>query len=1124
VLHMAAALNRYLIKVLSSVLLLSLFSLSTLVPFVPDRALADTRTLGWRIVNTPSTGPANVIVSPCEINAMAVGYDDRTFYCVDTSDNRTYKSIDGGYTWLNISDRLMRAGASQRTWDIVIAPDDVNFIMAVTDSRGGPGQIFYSTDGGATWRSAGFPELVDEYISCIDISSNYAGSGTVRDIAVGTRSIVSPGKIPGRVFTCQFSTTSFVSWIDTSGESSLLKQSFSSLRFSPNYDADRTIAVISSTENQTLLHLGRNTGTAIYWDTDYAGYPIEIKSDIIPGGWDNIIKSCLELPSDFNGDLINQRACFASILTGDSTTPSAVVYLNTNLSRPDYKITPPVAGIRIASIAYKGSEATGILLAGEANTPPERGMVNIWQCSNPQTVTPGGATWLPSDLYKSPTGGGRSGRANAILKWGTDSQIAYCGTSSENTTSGGTGLSPGQWPTAKKAGCSLDESAFSRSTDNGRTWNQIGLIDTYINYLSDAGAHEIAEGKEDTDQINILYLSSINDNATSSENITFDSVWRSISDPLGDRWERILTRRTSDTGTILRLNPREDASGKCVAFADLSAENITFSADMGQTWQEIPVGMRVRDLCFFNDSTIYILGDYSLRRIVQSGSSWILGKTINTNMESTNHTVSAPLRNLVVPGKVSEEIVFVGSTEENGAYVAWIDFSKFNPQFIVLKQLPEKGNVHIAIDSEFDLNRFIYVALDTPIMSGSIYRWKLGISTDWDELEPLNRDFYGIETGKDVLYAAWDYNSTNNRDEGGIDRTLYARSRVPPPPEWDDLTAGLPTDNASMRVHFTREPTSLHISFNRYNTLWAIDNREYKPDLKQGCLWSYIDSAARLGPWPTSPPTGSYIGTDPVTGRAQQVDFKWRELQDMKGYDLLIAKDVDFTQLLSQNLNLAPVDNRSGAWIIEPADWRDPAAWLPPGLLESGRAYYWRVRGSKAISGETIHSRWSPVMLFQVKPGFIVSTVSPGPTLLYPADGLCISQNKSVAFSWSPVKSTTKYEFILASDPDLKEILVKAYTSTTSYQYNDGNLELSKPYYWRVRAITPVLSDPSPTATFSLIENPLTSQQNISVITRTLKTIAPGISSETFIWIMIILAYLLIILIIVYAIVSRTSF
>ena len=64
-----------------------------------------------------------------------------------------------------------------------------------------------------------------------------------------------------------------------------------------------------------------------------------------------------------------------------------------------------------------------------------------------------------------------------------------------------------------------------------------------------------------------------------------------------------------------------------------------------------------------------------------------------------------------------------------------------------------------------------------------------------------------------------------------------------------------------------------------------------------------------LGPWPTSPPTGGLVGADPVTGRSQQIDFKWRPLDDIFGYDILIAKDVNFTLLLSQALNLTPIDD-----------------------------------------------------------------------------------------------------------------------------------------------------------------------------------------------------------------------
>ena len=1121
--HTKFAMNKFCKTALFIVPLLIIFSLSTLVPFVSDKALADRRTLSWSVVNTPSAGPTKVIVSPCEINAMALGPDNRTVYCVDTADNSTYKSIDAGYNWSEIGSRLPAAGALPPVWDIAVAPDDVNFVITITDNGTftGPGRVFFSVDGGANWQPANFPALLaNEYISCLDISLNYASAGTVRDIAVGTRSNAGPG----RVFNCHYSTTSPSNWLvqDTLSDN----DSISSIKFSPNYFSDYTIAVISSDNSSTKLNLGQHdpTSNTTSWNSVsgvYTGYPITIQSDIITSDNTTVIRTGLELPRDFNGTDIMQRACFASILTDNAT---AVVYLNTNLSRPDYKITPPSTGVRISSIAYSGSQSTGILLAGEANADAALGMANIWQCSNPQTTTPGGATWFRSNAAKSPTGGGTSGRANTILKWSDDGQTAYCGTSSENTTLGGTSWSAGYWPFAKTTGFALDESAFSRSIDYGLVWNQTGLIDTYITRLSDVAVHELPEGAESTTQTNILYLASLNDNSALGHNRSFDSVWRSLSDPPVEMWERILTRTTSDNGTILRINQRGDTVSKVVAFADLYTENITYSNDTGQTWETPPAGVKVQDMCFFNDVTLYLLEDYSMRRIARSGSAWVPGKKINTNMEAPAHTICTPIKTDTTTEGKPEEIAVVGTRGTGDSYVGWIDLTKFNPQFEVLKVLPEQGDVHVVADSKFEYNRTIYAAQKLPQDSdspnqGSIYRWTLGISTDWDNLEPLNRAFYGIETINDVLYGAWYYDTTYNQNGSGADRTLYPTIKVPPPPEWDDLTEGLPPINnpGPRNVAFKREPTSLHISSNRYNTLWAIDDTNYTADNRTGCLWSYIDSVARVGPWPIAPPTGSFIGTDPVTGRSQQIDYKWRQLQDIKGYDLLLAKDVDFTLPLSQNLNLTPVDNLTGAWMIIPADWQDPAAWMAPGVLESGRPYYWRVRGRLAISNEIIHSPWSPVMFFSVKPGFMVTTFYPGPTLLSPVNGPCTGCKPPIGFSWTPVKTATKYEFLLASDPDLNSVITKAYTTATSYEYKDS-LEHFKPYYWRVRAVAPVASDPSPVATFSLTDG---IQRQDSLITQAIKSVAPGVPIETLIWIIIALAYLLILLIIIYAFVSR---
>lgn len=1132
--HTKITMNKHRNTTLFIVILLIVFSISTLVPLVAGHAEASHRTLSWSVVNTPSSGPTNVIVNPCEISAIALSPDSRTFYCVDTADNRTYKSIDSGYTWLDISNRLTAAKASQRLWDIAIAPDDGSFIVAVTDtdnvSQPGPGKLFFSIDGGANWQNILFNHLApDEYISCLDISLNYGSPGTVRDIAVGTRTITGQG----RVFTCQYSTSSSSNWDPIPS----LTDSVNTVKFSPNYNTDYTIASLSNNSVNSRLNLGlhNTTNNTTNWNVPgvYDSYPINIRNNIIVSRWNDVIRANLELPGDFVGTNLVQRSCFASILTDNS---SLVVYLNANVSPQDINITPRLTGGgRISTIAYNGSQATGILLAGEVSAVPELAMAKVWQCSNPQTVTPGGASWLPSYSGKLPTGGGTTGWANTILKWSEDGQTAYCGTSSENATVGGTAWATGQWPYAKTQGATLDESAFSRSINNGTTWNQTGLIDTFITRLSDSAALELPEGAESTDQTNILYLASLNENTTLvTDNKTFDSVWRSITSPPGDMWERILTRPTSDEGTILRINPRGDSVSHTVVFADLYTDNVTYSENMGDSWGEIYADVKIRDMCLASDSTLYLLDEYFMRRLTRNGSAWTNGNIISTGMDVPAHTICAPLKNGTAKEGHIEEIAIVGSGGVDDSYVSWIDLAKFNPQFEVLKQLPDRGDVHVVADSQFDVNKMIYAAQNlsqdpNAPSKGVIYRWKLGTSTGWDNLEPLNKAFFGIETLNDVLYGAWYFDSAAGMNGSGADRTLYATVRVPPPPEWDDLTTGLPAGpSLATLVAFTREPASLHISSNQFNTLWAIDDKQYAFNTRTGCLWSYVDSAAGVGPWPTSPPTGSFIGTDPVTGRSQQIDYKWRQLQDMKGYDLLIAKDVDFTLPLSQNLNfmamdngtlIRSVDNYTGAWIIEPADVQSPAAWMAPGLLESGRSYYWKVRGSRAISGEIVHSPWSPAMFFTVKPGFIVNSQYPGPTLISPVKRACTDCKQPVSFTWTPIKMATKYEFILASDAGLSNIVTKAYCTTTAYEYKD-KLDYGKPYYWQVKAVAPVPSDPSPVAVFSLSGN---AAGEVSPVTQAVRSIAPGVPMETLIWVIIALAYLLILLIIIYAFVSRRN-
>ncbi len=205
--------------------------------------------------------------------------------------------------------------------------------------------------------------------------------------------------------------------------------------------------------------------------------------------------------------------------------------------------------------------------------------------------------------------------------------------------------------------------------------------------------------------------------------------------------------------------------------------------------------------------------------------------------------------------------------------------------------------MHVVLDSQFDSNHIIYAGMNNLAGDeGIIYRWTLGKSVNWDELDPLNISFYGLATLNNVFYGAWHQRTEPPPQTAGVDRTLYSRVAVPPPPEWDELIGGL-----AANVVFTREPTSLHISSNDYNTFWAIDNHPY--NLQQYRMPVAIRRfGGQTRPVAHSASTGGLDLARYRLRQGAQMDFKWRPLKDIFGYDVLIAKDVDFTLLLSQVL------------------------------------------------------------------------------------------------------------------------------------------------------------------------------------------------------------------------------
>ncbi|MCJ7655004.1 MAG: hypothetical protein MUO97_06855, partial [Dehalococcoidia bacterium] len=430
--------------------------------------------------------------------------------------------------------------------------------------------------------------------------------------------------------------------------------------------------------------------------------------------------------------------------------------------------------------------------------------------------------------------------------------------------------------------------------------------------------------------------------------------------------------------------------------------------------------------------------------------------------------IAVPLKNPEGEGETLEDWVIVGEAGVGG--VAWADFSQtpvsFKPPFGRWIAVPVLGDVHIIADDKFERNKIVYAATnDAAGTGGKIYRWVIDKSTDWDELEPPNSAFYGLAQRNDVLYGAWGNAEVPAiTSDTGVDRTVYPRAKVPPPTEWDYLTTGLPAG-----VVFTREPSSLKISSNEDNSLWAMDNRAYDWPNGTGCLWAYADTVAKVGPWTTSPASGDFIPVDPVTGRAIEIDFKWRQLSYASAYELQLAKDSDFSIVVLRNENIVPVDQ------LAPECYFPAGGLLPTlasaiasfGNLESGHIYYWRVRGRVDVAGEAVRSPWSATMYFTVGAGFPVMAEYPTVTLFTPTYG-ARGVSRSPVFSWSPMFRTAKYEFVLAKDAALQQVVVKTNVPQTSYMY-DGKLDFNTGYFWQVRAIEPVVSDPSPIGTFMVV-------------------------------------------------------
>jgi hypothetical protein len=1006
--------------------------LSLIVPASPAWAqprVPETAVLSWAVIETPGSIPdRNDIRSPGEINALAVASDGKTIYAIDIP-NATplpatkpgiWKSGDNGISWSpKPMEHLTYAIPNPvlPLMDIAVSPDDPNFLAAVCLNNLGTlrAEVYLSDDGGTTWTYTGAIPWVyggGEQISDIAISQGYSSKQMqVHDIIVSSRH-PNNGNNDGEIYIRHY--PGFSGW---------KAQGFTfgdviSVHPSPNYIADFSLVAMAATTQRTYISLGYRDTSAdtCAWNTDN-GWPVEMCEPAQAGGAasgeNKIITGDIELPDNFMGTNENQRLIFAAYdSNGTAMGPTQVlddVYRLNNTVVTRLRLPGAGARARVSTIAYSGDNDAGKLIAGEVAAEIAQASARVWICLDPLKPCP---TWKLS--LKPPTGGGKDGFANAHTAWSADGSTAYCATGSGNRDT------PLKWADPTNAAWnsqSLDESAVSISVDSGESWNQIGLIDTRIDRLKNVAVAE----DEST-----VYLASANE-------IGFDSLWRSQSLILGNVWQRVMC--FNGESSVLRL-AADVKDGANIFWADQGTDHARSSQDYGQTWHDCLPDFIIEDMAVSDSRTLYILqGNGDVRHGTYAGG-WTWGKVTDTEL-NTGHTISIH-NDYVLVGAAAHELSPAAYSSDGGQ--TWLK---------ITTQTPSSGNRHIIFDTDFDTNQIIYVADD----AGGIYRWSLGRSYFWEDLAPPDHSFYSIHLGnRGPLYGA--FSSTNS----GVDRAPYPRSGIPKPGVYfDSITVGL-----AINVLFSTEPDSMCIS---KNTLWAIDAHAYDPIHDAGCLWAFIDTLAGAGLKLIEPARGTVIGCDPVSGRNQEVILSWQQLSLADAYEVEIAKDEDFSLRITE---AEPITNP----VYEPPDVTLPAYRILTAMLpEANSTYYWRVRARQAATGQVIRSYWSQTGSFSIKAGLPVVSPYLGAQALRPEHGADKIPVSFVAFSWTPFKDTSEYQFVLAKDPALTDIIVQESSFTTAYRYG-GRLDYDTTYFWQVAAIKPSPSEPSPVFTFTTASQP----------------------------------------------------
>ncbi|HET6478257.1 MAG TPA: hypothetical protein VFF92_04175 [Dehalococcoidales bacterium] len=834
---------------------------------------ASADTLSWSA--EPIPGTAGNILGPdgVDIRDMAVASDGTTIYAAlgdSLPDNVIFASADAGLTWVAL-DVPVAADL------VAVAPDDAG-VVAV--ARTSPPVVYVTAGDGSAWDSLGVVKAADG-----------AAATAIYDIAVsvgsaGMRYLAASGREAGgaaNVWYCDIS-AEVPAWKETGtlpGFSSA--STVRAVAFSPAFPADGVMVAVGETDNVSVnLELFSFSSLAWNLDAGFDGYPLTIVED---DGITDLTSASVSLAPDYLADDAAKRVAFVGLTIEGAPGARAA----SGIYRLEDTIVEALeTGIDIHSVAFDGAG----LVAGSYDNN------TVYRSPDPLTKTPDVNATSP---LKSP-----GGENKVVVAWAGADAVA---------------------------GTSGNESAFAVSGESDRAFNDISLIDTSLNRLTDVAV------SPDGDRVYLV--------TDDGEDL---SLWcRNAS------WARVLSRPDT-TGYIIRLAP-EDAG--VVYLAQRGAEAVYWSQDGGETgWLARPCGIEIRDLAVESASVAYVLNiEGEVTGTDDAGRSW--GKAEPTGLDDdTGYTLVSAGENNLLAGSTNGLVAY--STDGSSSWS------------LIPQALPRgSGNVQVIAGADFAANKIIYAASDRP--RRGIFRWQIGVSGNWQDIfnNVVTGGIYGLATDGSTLYAL-EVNPNNNQST--LWQCLSPTTASYASSSWEPRSTTTGTDATDTEVLLGAPPQALKVSSG--GKLWAIKTNGTNR------LYSITDIMTVLKLDSPEPEFTNPVNT--VTGIANEINFIWGRPFTATGYQLYIAYGEDFTQLATT----ITVPSEQPTVMVPVGPDRDGDARVS---FMAGTTYYWRVRVTRPLYHLYSETRSFTVASLTVLPPVIIErpppaviTIPPSPPVVVP--------------------------------------------------------------------------------------------------------------------------------------------